>query len=71
MFATNLIGRTAPGALLVLVATTAAGAEGFSIKLEPGVAVPLSEPQSDIYDVGGGQSVTPNSAFTDCPPPTS
>ncbi|CAN5923767.1 hypothetical protein BH11MYX3_BH11MYX3_00340 [soil metagenome] len=52
-----MIGRTAQGALLVLFATTAAGAEGFSIKLEPGVAVPLSEPQSDIYDVGGGQSL--------------
>ncbi len=54
MVASSMVSRSS---LLVLFATTAAGAEGFSIKLEPGVAVPLSAPQSDIYDVGGGQSV--------------
>jgi len=41
---------------IVLASTGAAGAD-VSIKLEPGVAVPTTAPQSDIYDVGGGQSL--------------
>ncbi len=57
MFAYSWTGRTALGAAAVLLAANGANAEGFSVKLEPGVAVPLSEPQSDIYDVGGGQSL--------------
>jgi outer membrane protein OmpA-like peptidoglycan-associated protein len=42
--------------LCVLLMTGAATAD-VSVKLEPGVAVPLSKPQSEIFDVGGGQSV--------------
>lgn len=34
-----------------------AQADGVAIKLEPGVAVPTTAPQSEIYDVGGGQSL--------------
>jgi outer membrane protein OmpA-like peptidoglycan-associated protein len=29
----------------------------FSLKLEPGVAFPLSRPQSELFNVGGGQTV--------------
>lgn len=50
------MGRTALGAAL-LSTSTAARAEGVSIKLEPGVAIPATAPQSEIYDVGGGQSL--------------
>ncbi len=57
MSANSSIGRTALGAALVLFTTTAATADGVSIKVEPGVVVPTTAPQSDIYDVGGGQSL--------------
>ncbi|MDB4962202.1 MAG: OmpA-like Outer rane domain protein [Myxococcales bacterium] len=40
----------------VLLMTSAAAAD-VSLKLEPGVAVPLSKPQSEIFDVGGGQAM--------------
>jgi outer membrane protein OmpA-like peptidoglycan-associated protein len=43
--------------LVVLVLPRAANAVNFSLKLEPGIAIPLSAPQSQIYDVGGGQSL--------------
>jgi len=36
---------------------TTAGAVDLSLKLEPGLAVPLSAPQSRIYDVGGSESL--------------
>lgn len=46
-------------ALLALTLPLVAQAKDldFSLKLEPGVAIPLSEPQSRVYDVGGSQSV--------------
>jgi len=40
-----------------LAAPTPANAQLFSVKLEPGIAIPLTTPQSDIYDIGGGQSL--------------
>lgn len=40
--------------LVVLGSTSIARADGFSVKLEPGVAIPLNAPQSNLYDVGGG-----------------
>jgi outer membrane protein OmpA-like peptidoglycan-associated protein len=49
--------NTAALALVLLVIPLAAKADGFSFKLEPGVAVPLTTPQSQIYDTGGGQSL--------------
>ena len=57
MSANSSIGRTALGAAFVLSMTTAANADGVSIKLEPGVVIPTTSPQSDVYDVGGGQSL--------------
>lgn len=44
-------------ALVITLASTAAAGADVSIKLEPGVVVPTTAPQSDIYDVGGGQSL--------------
>ena len=44
-------------ALGVLTWSTGAQAVDVSFKLEPGLAVPLSAPQSEIYDVGGGESL--------------
>jgi outer membrane protein OmpA-like peptidoglycan-associated protein len=43
--------------VVVLALPKAAKAVNFSLKLEPGIAIPLSAPQSQIYDVGGGQSL--------------
>ena len=43
--------------LLALASPTLASANDFSVKLEPGLAIPLTAPQSHIYDVGGGQSI--------------
>ena len=40
------------GSLAILLPTIAS-AEGVSVKLEPGVAIPLTHPQSDRFDVGG------------------
>ena len=57
MSANSSIGRTALGAALVLFTGTGAHADGVAIKLEPGVVIPTTAPQSDIYDVGGGQSL--------------
>lgn len=34
-----------------------ARAGSFALKIEPGVAVPLSSPQARLFDVGGGQTV--------------
>lgn len=43
---------------LVLVAVAArARADDFSLKLEPGVAIPLTAPQSQLYGVGGGETL--------------
>ncbi|MEI9952450.1 MAG: OmpA family protein [Pseudomonadota bacterium] len=44
-------------ALSLFSLTTAAQARDVSFKLEPGLAVPLSAPQSRIYDVGGSESL--------------
>lgn len=44
------------GAILALAPSATAVAD-FSFELQPGVAVPLSAPQSEVYDVGGSQSV--------------
>lgn len=57
MSANSSIGRTALGAALVLFTGSAAQADGVAIKLEPGVVIPTTAPQSEIYDVGGGQSL--------------
>ena len=43
-------------ALATLAFPLGASAMDLSFKLEPGVAIPLSSPQSDVYGVGGGQS---------------
>lgn len=55
------VSRAALGAASVAVAVLAvpapARAENISFKLEPGLAVPLSAPQSRIYNVGGGQTL--------------
>ena len=57
MWANSLLWRNAVGASLVLVTSAVAGADGVAIKLEPGVVIPTTAPQSDIYEVGGGQSL--------------
>ncbi len=41
----------------ILALPRAANAVHVSLKLEPGIAIPLSAPQSQIYDVGGGESL--------------
>jgi outer membrane protein OmpA-like peptidoglycan-associated protein len=41
-------------ALVLLALPTAANAEGFSIKVEPGVAIPLTPQQSQRFNLGGG-----------------
>ncbi len=46
--------------LIVLVITGAplvASADDLSFEVEPGIAVPLSAPQSNLYNTGGGQSL--------------
>ncbi len=50
------MGRAAASAALVVFTSSAAFAD-VAIKLEPGVVVPTTAPQSEIYDVGGGQSL--------------
>lgn len=48
----------APWALLAVLAfPMAARAGDFSLKLEPGVSIPLTAPQSQLYGVGGGQTL--------------
>jgi outer membrane protein OmpA-like peptidoglycan-associated protein len=50
--------RLAPWAALALfTAPMVANAQSFSFKLEPGVPIPLSAPQSSLFDTGGGQSL--------------
>ncbi len=44
-------------ALALLAAPLSATATDFSFKVEPGVSIPLTAPQSKVYGVGGGQSV--------------
>ena len=41
---------------VVLLLPLPARATDFALKLEPGVAIPLTAPQTDVYGVGGGQS---------------
>lgn len=43
-------------AFAVLAVATPVTATDLSFKLEPGVAIPLTAPQSDVYGVGFGQS---------------
>src|SRR4051812_36378928 len=53
-------GSTAVAAWVVLIAlgeVAGASPQGVSVKLEPALAIPLSAPQSQIYDAGGGQAV--------------
>jgi outer membrane protein OmpA-like peptidoglycan-associated protein len=45
------------GAVAMLALPLAANAGDFSLKIEPGVSIPLTAPQSQIYGVGGGQSL--------------
>jgi outer membrane protein OmpA-like peptidoglycan-associated protein len=40
-----------------ILAPAAAHAGDVSVLFEPGAAIPLTAPQADIYDVGGGQTV--------------
>ena len=56
------VGRDAIGLVVLVIAVVlavprAANALHVSLKLEPGIAIPLSAPQSQIYDVGGGESL--------------
>jgi outer membrane protein OmpA-like peptidoglycan-associated protein len=44
-------------AAIALALPLVAGATDLSFKLEPGVAIPLTAPQSDRFDTGGAQSV--------------
>ena len=48
--------------LALLAFPLPARATDVSFKLEPGMAVPLSAPQSQLYGVGGGQSLKACSA---------
>ncbi len=43
--------------IAILLLSTAARAADFSVKLEPGAAIPISAPQSQVYGAGGGQSL--------------
>src|SRR4051812_42087825 len=52
----NAVGGVA-SAILLWSTTGAAQAQDFSVKLEPGVTIPLSAPQADVYDTGGSQSL--------------
>jgi outer membrane protein OmpA-like peptidoglycan-associated protein len=65
----------APGVALALLASPmSARALGFSVKLEPGVAIPLTAPQSQLYGVGGGGSLKvlfPLSSYLDIGPSAS
>ncbi len=52
------VGALALWVILALLFSPMGSAAGdVSFKVEPGVAIPLTAPQSDIYDIGGGQSV--------------
>src|SRR6478752_4820312 len=56
------VGRDALGLIVLVVVVVlalpkAANALTVGVKLEPGIAIPLSAPQSQIYDVGGGESL--------------
>ena len=59
---TSSVGRDAWGLMLLVVVVVlalprAANAVSYGLKLEPGIAIPLSSPQSQIYNVGGGESL--------------
>ncbi len=48
----------AGGVALVLMAfPLTAEAQDFSVKLETGLTIPLSDPQAEVYDTGGGQTI--------------
>ena len=51
--------RTSPATLglLLIGAPAAALADDLGVVVEPGLAIPLSTPQSDLYNVGGGQAI--------------
>lgn len=44
-------------AVLIALGDPAIAGADVSLKLEPGAEIPLTAPQSQIYDVGGGQSL--------------
>lgn len=44
-------------ALALVAGPLSAQAGDFALKLEPGVAIPLTAPQSEVFGVGAGQSV--------------
>ena len=56
-FGRDSLGLVVLVAVFILALPKAANALTFGIKLEPGIAIPLSAPQSGIYDVGGGESL--------------
>lgn len=49
--------RVSALALVLLALPTTASAVDLSFKLEPDVAIPLTAPQSELFGVGGGESV--------------
>lgn len=55
----GIVGEAAVGlaSVAILPWSAAADTKDFNLKLEPGIAIPLTEPQSDIYDVGAGISM--------------
>jgi OOP family OmpA-OmpF porin len=46
-------------AAIVFLFTNQANAQDLTLRLEPGVAVPLTRPQSDRFDLGGALAVKP------------
>lgn len=44
-------------ALFLLACPRAAAAADFGVLIQPGVAVPLTAPQSELFETGGGQSL--------------
>lgn len=52
-----MVGRSLSACVAGLAVSATAAYADVSMKFEPGVALPLSAPQSELYDVGTGQSV--------------
>lgn len=44
-------------ALLLLAWPRAAAAAEFGVLIQPGAAVPLTAPQSELFEAGGGESL--------------
>ena len=53
----DVLGLIGLVVVVVLALPKAANALTVGVKLEPGIAIPLSAPQSQIYDVGAGESL--------------